>query len=151
MLRTLCCLIVLHTTALAAQQSPFVGSWQVSYPVGATVENGVNTPILGTGVLEIAAAGDSLVGELNMDANDQFPPRPMQRLVASGAGPEATFIAHTEAQLNMNGEERTATVISTWKLAVKGDSLSGTVERVLEGFEMANQPPQPVTGVRRKR
>lgn len=151
MFRTLFCLTVLTTTTLAAQQSPFVGSWHVSYPVGATVENGVNTPIMGTGVLKISTTGDSLVGELNMDANDQVPPRPMQRLIASGAGPEATFIAHTEAQLNMNGEEQTATVISTWKLAVKGDSLSGTVERVLEGFEMANQPPQPVTGVRRTR
>ena len=151
MLRTLCCLIVLNTTALAAQQSPFAGTWRLTYPVGATVENGVNTPIMGTGVLKISTTGDSLVGELNMDANDQVPPRPMQRLIASAAGPDATFIAHTEAKLNMNGEERTATVISTWKLAVKGDSLSGTVERVLEGFEMANQPPQPVTGVRRTR
>jgi hypothetical protein len=151
MLRTLCCLIVLNTTALAAQQSPFAGTWRLTYPVGATIENGVATPILGSGTLVVAAVADSLIGELNMDPNPELPPRPAQRMAATATAPEVTFVSHTEAVLNMNGEEQTATVISTWKLAVKGDSLSGTVERVLEGFEMANQPPQPVTGVRRTR
>jgi hypothetical protein len=150
MIRILLCLTALATTTLAAQQSPFVGSWDISYPAGARMENGMSTPIMGTGVLKIALTADSLVGELTINPSADLPPRPKQRLVASGAGAEATFIAHTEANLNMNGEERTAIVISTWKLAVEGDSLSGTVERVLEGFEIANQPPQPVTGVRRK-
>jgi hypothetical protein len=150
MLRTLCCLMVLNATALAAQQSPFAGTWRISYPVGATIENGVATPILGSGTLAIATVADSLVGELNMDPNPEFPPRPAQRLAAKAAAPEATFVSHTEATLNMNGSESKATVISTWKLTVKGDSLSGTVERVLEGYEAANQPPHEVTGVRQK-
>lgn len=150
MLRTLCCLVVLNTTALAAQQSPFAGTWRISYPVGATIENGVVTPIMGAGTLVVAAVADSLIGELNMDPDPELPPRPMQRLSAPAAAPAATFIARSEATLNMNGEESKVAVISTWRLTVKGDSLSGTVERVLEGFEDANQPPHEVTGVRQK-
>jgi len=150
MLRTLCCLAVLHTTALAAQQSPFAGTWKLSYPAGATVENGVSTPIFAKGTLVVRTQGDSLIGILNMEADPALPPRPEQRLAAPATAPAATFLARSEATINMNGEESKATVISTWKLAVKGDSLTGTVERVLEGFEGANQPPQAVTGVRKK-
>lgn len=148
MIRAFLCLLVLNTTALAAQQSPFAGTWRLSYPVGATIENGVATSILGAGTLVVTPAADSLFGELNMDPNPELPPRPAQRLAAGATSPEATFVSHTEATLNMNGTESTATVISTWKLTVKGDSLFGTVERVLEGYEAANQPPQTVTGTR---
>ena len=54
--------------------------------------------------------------------------------------------------MNMNGQESKATVVSTWKLTVRGDSLDGTVARTIEGFDMAggDQPPQPVTGSRKK-
>ena len=41
MIRTLCCLIVLHTSALAAQQSPFAGTWRISYQVRVMIEIGV--------------------------------------------------------------------------------------------------------------
>ncbi len=150
MIRTLCCLIVLHTSALAAQQSPFAGTWRISYPVGATIENGAATPILGSGTLVVVSVADSLIGKLDMDPDPELSPRPAQRLAAPVTAPAATFIARTEATLNMNGTESKATVISTWKLTVKGDSLSGTVERVMEGYEAANQSPQPVTGSRRK-
>lgn len=150
MIRILCCLIALHTTALAAQQSPFAGTWRVSYPVGATIENGAVTPIMGSGTLVVASVGDSLIGELNMDPDPELPPRAAQRLAAPVSAPGATFIARSEATLSMNGAESQVEVISTWKLSVKGDSLSGTVERVLEGYEAANQPPKPVTGSRQK-
>jgi len=150
MLRTLSCLIVFGTTTLAAQQSPFAGTWRLSYPVGATIENGVVTPIMGAGTLVVTPVADSLIGELNMDPDPELPPRPAQRLAASATAPAATFIARSEATINMNGSESKATVISTWKLTVKGDSLSGTVERVLEDFEDANQPPHEVTGVRQQ-
>ncbi|HMU62737.1 MAG TPA: hypothetical protein PKA66_13205, partial [Gemmatimonadales bacterium] len=137
MLRTLCCLMVLNATALAAQQSPFAGTWRVTYPVGASIDNGVVTPIMGSGTLVVAPVADSLIGELNMDPDPELPARPAQRLAAPATAPAATFVARSEATLNMNGAESQATVISTWKLTVKGDSLSGTVERVLEGYEAA--------------
>ncbi len=152
MIRALFCLIVLGTSSLAAQQSPFVGSWTLSYTAGATVENGTTTPILGTGTLTIVSHADTLIGELVMDPNPEIPSRPPLRLVANGGGRDATFVSHSEATLSINGNEQTATVISTWRLEVRGDSLLGTVERKLDGFEMemGAKWPQPVTGVRRK-
>lgn len=150
MIRPLLCLLALHTTALAAQQSPLVGNWQLSYPAGATIENGVATTIFGSGVLTVVRQADSLIGTLVMDANQQLAPRPPVRMAALAGSGAATFLSRSEATLSRNGEESTATVVSTWILAVKGDSLTGTVERTLEGVDGANQPPKPVTGTRRK-
>lgn len=150
MIRPLLCLLAVHTTALAAQQPSLVGSWQLAYPAGATIENGVATTIFGKGVFTVVQQADSLIGTLVMDANPDLPGRPPVRMAAPAGTGAATFLSHSEATISMNGDEQKATVTSTWKLAVKGDSLVGTVERTLEGFEEANQPPQPVTGTRRK-
>jgi hypothetical protein len=152
MKRALLCLLALNTSVLAAQAPTLVGSWQVSYPAGVRNENGNVTVLHGTGVLTIVAQGDSLIGSLAADPNPDFTPRPPSRLAGRAASAEATFISHSEATLSMNGDERTATVVSTWKFRVQGDSLLGTVERKLEGFDLegGSQPPQPVTGVRRK-
>ena len=152
MIRALTCLVFLNVTALAAQAPSFVGGWQVSYPAGVRNENGNITVLHGTGVLTIVAQGDSLIGSLAADPNPEFTPRPASRLAGKAAAGEATFVSQSEATLSMNGEERTATVVSTWKFKVRGDSLLGTVERKLEGVDIegGSQPPQPVTGARRK-
>ena len=152
MIRTLSCLILLNATALAAQAPSITGSWQLSYPAGVRNENGNITVLHGTGVLTVVAQGDSLIGTLAADPNPEFTPRPAARLAGTAAAGEATFVSHSEATLSMNGDERTATVVSTWKFKVQGDSLVGTVERKLEGYDIegGSQPPQPVTGVRRK-
>ena len=54
--------------------------------------------------------------------------------------------------MNQNGSESTVIVVSTWKLAVRGDSLVGTVARELEGYDTggANPPAEPVKGSRKK-
>ena len=152
MIRTLSCLILLNATALAAQAPSITGSWQLSYPAGVRNENGNITVLHGTGVLTVVAQGDSLIGTLAADPNPEFTPRPASRLAGKATAGEATFVSHSEATLSMNGDERTATVVSTWKFTVQGDSLVGTVERKLEGYDIegGSQPPQPVTGVRRK-
>lgn len=67
MIRTLLCLTALATTTLAAQQSPFVGTWALSYPGGAMMENGVVTPIMATGLLTVEETGDSLIATLVAD------------------------------------------------------------------------------------
>jgi len=151
MMRALLCLLILASSPVVAQQSSFVGTWNLSYPGGAMRENGVMTPIMATGVLTITATGDSLIGTLVMNPHAELGSRPDVRMMAGVGSTEATFVSRSEATLSTNGEERKAAVISTWKLAVAGDSLSGTVERTLEGFEEANQPPTPVTGSRAKR
>jgi len=143
--------LVSASSALAAQAPSFAGTWQLSYPRGTMIENGEATVLWGTGVLSIATQGDSLIGTLTGDPAPDMPPRPPARLAGKASTGETTFVSYSEATLNMNGETKTATVVSTWTLAVKGDSLVGTVARKLQGYDMGDdQPAQPVTGTRKK-
>jgi len=153
MTRAIFALIALSatSTALAAQSPGFAGTWQISYPRGTRVENGEVTVLWGTGVLSIVTQGDSLIGTLTGDPAPDLPPRPPTRLAAPAATGEATFISYSEATLNMNGAMKTATVVSTWDLTVKGDSIVGTVDRKLKGYDMGDdQPAQAVKGARKK-
>lgn len=149
MIRSLVCALLLGSTTLSAQQPALVGTWRLTYPAGMRIENGVPTPIISDGTLTVTAQGDSLIGSLVTDPIPDVPARPPARLAApKPASDEAVFTARSEATLNMNGEERTATVVSTWRLAARGDSVSGTVERRIEGMEMGGGGPRPVTGTR---
>jgi hypothetical protein len=149
MIRTILLCLVLGASTISAQQSSLMGTWNLSYPGGMRIENGVATPLIVTGVLTVVVAGDSLIGDLITNPSDALPARTPARLAAPLIdGGEAVFVSHSEATLNMNGESGKATVISTWRLGIRSDSLVGTVERKLEGFEMANHDPQPVRGSR---
>jgi len=149
MIRTILPCLILGTSALSAQQQSLVGTWNLSYPAGMRIENGEATPLMATGVLTVMTTDDSLIGNLTTNPSDDIPERPPTRLagVATGAG-ETTFVSRSEARLNINGEVQKATVVSSWKLGVTGDSLAGTVERKIDGFDMGNSGPQPVSGVR---
>jgi hypothetical protein len=149
MARLILLLLVACASSLAAQQR-LVGVWEVSYMAGMRVENGVETSIPGSGVLTITAQGDSLVGELVSNPLPDRPARPPLRLAALAGGKQATFVSRSKATVRRNGAESDVTVISTWTLAAQGDSLRGTVERNLEGFEQGSHGAQPVTGHRRK-
>ena len=149
MFRTLACALVLGTATLNAQQPALTGSWRLTYPAGMRIDNGVPTPIIAGGTLTVTERGDSLIGSLLTDPIPDVPARPPAHLAApKSSGDEAVFIARSEATLNMNGEEQTATVVSTWRLVARGDSVSGTVERRIEGMEMGAGGPQAVTGTR---
>jgi hypothetical protein len=150
MTRATLCLLALYGPALSAQQPSLVGVWQVSYPAGARIENGTVTPLLATGLLTVVAKDDSLIGTLATNPTSDIPARPPARLTAKAGTGDVVFESRSEATLSLNGSERKATAVSTWRLAAQSDSLVGTVERKLEGFEMGNQGPQPVTGVRQK-
>ena len=134
---------------LEAQQSALVGTWQVSYTAGMMMQDGVQTPLMATGTLTIAAEGDSLVGTLVSDPSEHMPARPPARL-AAGKAPGAAFVSRTKATINVNGNERETTAVSTWKLSAQGDNLSGTVERSLEDMDVAALPASNVTGTRKK-
>lgn len=131
-----------------AQQSALVGSWHLAYAAGARIENDVATPIMATGTLTIELHGDSLIGQLVADAAPGAPRKPPSRLGASALGSESTFMSKGEATVQTSHGKTRATITSTWKLRVKGDSLIGTVERVVEGLEGTNAGPQPVAGKR---
>lgn len=140
----------LGATTLAAQEAPLVGAWQLSFPSGMRVENGVQSLTMATGVLTLRTKGDSLVGELITDPPPGSSPRPPLQLAAKAGAGDAVFLSRSKAKVNIHGGEREITMLSTWRLRAKGDSLTGTVERELEGLDAGIQGANPVTGVRRK-
>jgi hypothetical protein len=135
---------------LAAQASALIGAWSVTLAVGMRNENGVETPITQSGTLDITAQGDSLVAIMTMPPREGAPARPPSRMAAKAAAGPAVFVLKSQAKLNMNGEELTRTAISTFTLTANGDSLSGTLARVIEGVDFPSTP-QPVTGTRIKK
>jgi len=137
-------------SGLTAQQPPLVGTWEISFPAGMRMENGIETPLTATGVLTIEAKDDSLIATLVTNPSPDLPARPPARLAARVSAGAASFISRTTARLNINGDEREATAVSTWVLEAKGDILEGTVERRLEDVDMRPQAPRPVTGTRRQ-
>ncbi|MFN0180176.1 MAG: hypothetical protein ACKVZ0_15355 [Gemmatimonadales bacterium] len=131
-----------------AQGHPLIGAWSITFPAGMRIENGTPTPITRTGKFTVVAQGDSLIATLATDPADGLPPRPDARL-ATKAGPgDVVFIHRSTARININGNEREATSISTWTLSVMGDKLEGTVTRQVEGMDAPSAGPQPVTGTR---
>jgi len=140
--------LLLAPAVLAAQAHPIVGTWDVSVPAGMRMENGEATPIMAKGSFVFSVVGDSLIGTLKSEPLEGMPPRPASRVAAKLAPGTVTFVSKSEAKLNMGGEEMTRTAVSTWIFEVTGDALKGTVERAIEGVEMAMGGPQPVTGKR---
>lgn len=151
MTRTLVIVLALSHGALQAQQQPLAGSWQVTYPAGMRIENGVETPLIATGSLTIEPRADSLIATLATDPSPDMPPRPPLRLAAKAGTGEATFVAHSKGTINMNGNEREIAVTSTWVLRATGDSLEGSIVRAVDDAEpVTPREPGKVTGVRKK-
>jgi hypothetical protein len=149
---TLLVSLPLFALPVAAQEHALVGAWTISYTAGMRMSGGTPTPITATGTLSFVVQGDSLVGTLVTDPIEGAPPRPPSRMAARHAAGEVTFVQRSPAQVNMNGEVREATGVSTWVLRADGDALQGTVQRRLEGLEgvqLPDQPAQPVTGRRK--
>jgi len=148
MIRLTAIAFLLGAPALHAQQSPLVGTWHVVYPAGRSIDNGVETQIMASGSLVVAAVGDSLIGTLTVEPSAEIPARPPARMTAKGGESPATFVARTKATININGNEQETTAISTWSLEAKGDSLGGTVSRRLEGMEAYSVGAEAVVGSR---
>jgi hypothetical protein len=148
--RSLVLCLSLISSAVQAQQLPLVGVWQVTYPAGSRNEDGVVTPIMGTGTLTVEARGDSLVATLVNDSSATPPTRPPIRMTGPARPGEAVFLSQSPAMLNINGEQRLALVAETWKLSASGDTLAGSLTRSLIGADAEPQQPLPVTGHRRK-
>jgi hypothetical protein len=137
-------------SAAAAQTNPLVGSWNLRYAAGARLENGTRTVVTGTGKLIVQLQDDSLIARLIPNPLEGAPARPEARMAAKAGPGEVVFIQRGTARLNMNGEEREVTSISTWTLAATGDQLTGTVARRIEGADVPSAGPEPVTGSRLK-
>lgn len=137
-------------TRPAAAQGALTGVWQVQYPAGVRVDNGVQTTIMGTGTLRIETRGDSLLGEFRPDPAPDLPePAPVRLGGVPGPGPVA-LVAHQVTVVEVNGAPRPIRYSSTWTLEVRGDSLVGTLAHRVEDATVSAQDPGPVRGVRRR-
>jgi len=152
LLRRLTAVAVFATVAspAAAQSHPLAGAWTIEYQRGLSNENGEITAIMGTGRLDLAVKGDSLVGTLTPVAGPNAPaaPKPVP-LGGVIKGNGATLIAKSTARVNMNGDEQIVNMTMTWELVASGDTLSGTMLRVTEGHDMG-AAPSAVKGTRAK-
>jgi hypothetical protein len=146
--------LLIFPLALSAQSHPLVGEWKVDLVVGGRMGNGgAVEPLRGTGTLTVQAVGDSLVATMAIDSVAGRPMRPPTRMATALKAGEVIFVSRGTATLSMNGESREAVSVSTYTFRVNGDALDGTMARALEGVEgvqLPAQPPQPVTGVRKK-
>jgi hypothetical protein len=142
--------LALYGSALTAQQAPLVGAWRISYPGDLRIRNGVADPVMMNATLTVQAKGDSLIADLVTDSAPNRPARPALHLAGKAGNPEAVFITRSKATLNLNGNAQEANVINTWKLAARGDSLAGTIDRTLEGIDAPGAGPLPITGTRKK-
>jgi hypothetical protein len=137
--------------AASAQSSALVGSWAVEMTAGMRIENDQPTPIRAKAKLGITLVGDSLIATLDVEPTPDLQPRPQSRFAAAkSTANTVTFVQRSQATLNMNGEERQATVVSTWSLTADGDAITGTVARTIEGIDGPGMPTQPVSGTRIK-
>lgn len=149
-------LAVIAAVALAplstqAQSSALVGDWAVEITAGMRIENETPTPLRAKARLSIVLQGDSLIATLTVEPNAEVQARPPARFAAAkSSGNAVDFVQRSQATLNVNGDERQATVISTWALAADGDAIKGSVSREMEGMSMPGMPSQPVSGTRIK-
>lgn len=132
----------------AAAQEPLVGTWRVIYPAGVQVDNGVQNTVMGTGTLRIVAQGDSLVGDFVPDPVAEFETRGPSRMAGLKGTGMVPLVTSSMLVLEVNGEQRGITLVSTWELEAKGDSLTGTLSHRVEGANLAAQEPGPVRGTR---
>jgi len=148
MFRTILVLGALTTPAfLSAQQTALVGSWKISYPGGVRMENGEQTVLWATGTLTVDRQGDSLIANLVRDPGPE-PPRAPMRLAGAASVDPAVFEYRSQVTVNVNGEASFVPAISLWSLRAVGDSLTGSIERRVEGPYPQRMEPQPVSGKR---
>lgn len=141
--------LILSTQPVVAQGS-LVGTWKLNYPAATSIQNGVQTLIMGTGTLRVEARGDSLVGELVSDSVPGFPRRAPTRMTGPAGRGRVSLVAHLTGTIEVNDESRAVTVTSTWELEARGDSVVGTLSHSVEGTDGIAQDPGPVRGTREK-
>ena len=143
--------VILAATGLRAQPThPLVGKWTIEFQRGQRMENGSVTPIMGSGELVVTARGDSLVATLTTSGTrpdgSVAPPAVM---TGKANGGQAVFVHRATAQLNLNGESRSAEATTTWTLRVNGDALDGTMLREIKDVMLqVPMEPSPVKGKR---
>ena len=136
-------LLIMTCSLLPAPQAhPLVGAWRVTYPWHVEVKNGVATPVMETGEMTVEARGDSLVASIAREGK-----RAIRLATRRGPG-DVTFIARDSVTFTSPSGKRGVIAVSTWVLQPSGDQLSGTLDRRVEGIDVANPGPQRLSGQR---
>ncbi len=152
--RALAALLAFATVAtlpLHAQATPLLGKWTIEYARGVRMENGEQTPIMGTGTLTITQDADSLVGTIDGSARPDGSMAPATKLTGRIARGSAVLVSTSKAKMNINGDVTDIDVVVTWTLQATGDALSGTMQRAMNAaIPMPDTPPSPVKGTRLK-
>ena len=140
------------TAPLAAQTAPsLAGRWNIEWELGRIIQNDDVRIIKATGTLSVVPSGDSLLASFEVKSRSDGAPLPKPFTLSGRAnGDGATFLQRQEARLNMNGEEMVRQVKVTWNLRATGDTLTGDMQREIEGLMMGSGDAAPVTGSRVK-
>lgn len=145
---TLIAALAVCGSSLQAQQA-LAGTWDITYQAGMRIENGVENPIIANATLNVEVRADSTIGTLTIIPGPEMPSRPPTRMAAANSQP-TVFVVEGKATINHNGVERELKSTSTWTLSATGDTLTGTLERNIEGLDQGAPPPVPVKGTRKK-
>jgi len=143
--------LFLCSSGVNAQQPPLVGAWRITYATEVRIRNGVVEPVMSGGTLTVGLQGDSLVAQLQPEPSEDQAREPPLRLAAKADGEVAVFGSRSRETVSINGNEREVTMVATWTLRAKGDSLVGILHNKIEGSEGEEDEPQPVAGVRVRR
>jgi hypothetical protein len=147
-------LVTLAAAAFCIAAAPLhaqgaAGKWSIEYQRGLRNENGEITPVMGKGALTLEVKGDSLVGQLAPEPNDDGTTPPPIRMAGTAAGAQLHLVSYGSARINMNGDIQTVKQTLTWDFTIAGDELTGTMVRTMEGHDMP-ATPSPVKGTRAK-
>ena len=142
-------LVSVAAPASAQSAAALVGKWNIEYERGRRMEDGVVTPVMGTGTLTIAMKGDSAEATLQAGPRPDGTPSPAATFRGAIDAAKVVFVQKSTVMLNMNGEQQSREVTVTWTLQANGDALSGSLLRVIADAPMAAEPT-PVKGTRAK-
>ena len=136
---------------IQAQSNSLLGKWTIAYARGMSVENGVSTPVMGTGTLTIVQDADSLLGTIDGSPRPDGTMAPATKLGGRLTNGSAVLISRSKAKVNRNGEISEIDMTVTWTLSAAGDALNGTLLRKV-GVDgpLADAPASPVKGTRVK-
>ena len=151
LLRLAALVLSVAVAPIQAQSNPLLGKWTVEYTRGVSVENGVSTPVMGTGTLTIVQDADSLLGTIDGSLRPDGSMAPATKLGGRLTNGSGVLISRSKAKVNRNGEISEIDMTLTWTLSAAGDALNGTLLRKV-GVDgpLADAPASPVRGTRVK-
>lgn len=130
----------LMLVAASAQAQSVAGKWTANFPMRVRMENGEPSQAeqQGIALLELEQKGDSVFGTWTVQNTPaQVPPRQLRGTFVAG---KLVFQAQVEGRVNMNGDERTVKMITTYEATLKGDALDGTMSSKSEDGSIESSP-----------